>query len=100
MLKKNADIVIYFIKIHQLMTEESLSDYLSLITNQKQEQINRLKNIHDRKMKYCSEIFIKCILSKLLNIPNTCIKFEKNAFGKVSIKDHFQLHFNISYSKC
>lgn len=72
---------------------ESLMDYAS----EKKEKLNRYHRKEDRIRGLLGELLIHKIISEVLNIPHSNLKFMTNAYGKPFVNE-CELEFNLSHS--
>lgn len=69
-----------------------------LISPEKRYKVERFVYKKDKLRILIGEILIRTMISKELEMNNSCIIFEKNKYGKPYIRDFQELNFNISYS--
>ncbi|WP_459500588.1 4'-phosphopantetheinyl transferase family protein [Bacillus sp. C1] len=88
---------IYAVKI--LNIEKERLDQLCLwIDLEKKCKIEKFINQKDSVRTLIGEILIRTIIAAELKIKNKDIKFQKNEYGKPSLKEYPEFHFNISHS--
>lgn len=79
------------------MSEEDFQKYYLLMTTQKQNRVNRLKNEIDRKRTVAGEMLTRKAISELCNISEEKIKFNVDSYGKPFVVN-LSVEFNISHS--
>lgn len=71
---------------------------ISLISKEKQKQIDRFRIDVDKKLSLYSEILIRMIICETLSIGNDQIVFGKNAYGKPHLIGYPDFYFNLSHT--
>ena len=91
------------IKIYAIKTKEKNNDCifnkcLTFLSDEKRCEIRKYHNPMDAQRALLSDILIRTIICKSTNIKNSDIIFLKNKYGKPSLVNHPNFHFNISHS--
>ncbi|WP_291560032.1 MULTISPECIES: 4'-phosphopantetheinyl transferase family protein [unclassified Clostridium] len=89
---------IYAVKISD-MGEEKLYKLCLMVGSEKKYKIEKFINKKDKIRSLIGEVLIRTIIAEELDITNKCLKFERNQYGKLYLKDHPQFNFNISHSE-
>lgn len=85
--------------IKQDIDDNKINEFLKLISNEKLDKINRYKFREDYLRSLYGDILVRSEIMKQLKVPNSCIKFKLNEYGKPSIEGYDNLFFNISHSE-
>ncbi|GAA0120809.1 MULTISPECIES: 4'-phosphopantetheinyl transferase superfamily protein [Clostridium] len=88
---------IYIVKISDV-SEEQLNKLYLLIDSDKKHKIKKFINKEDKIRSLIGEILIRTLIIEEFKIDNSCIKFEKNQYGKPYLSEHPDFYFNISHS--
>ena len=75
------------------------NDLLNLVSNERQEKINKFRFGIDRKLSLYSELLVRYQACKELNLLNKEIVFKKNINRKPFILGHSEFQFNISHTR-
>ena len=90
---------ICFLILNERTEFEQYKSLLSLVPAKNLEKINALKLDAAQKLRLFSDIFLRYVISKNLNIKNKDIGFSYNEYGKPSLVGYPQFHFNISHTR-
>lgn len=90
-------IEIYFVKVDHLAYRNH-AKIKSYISGEKQQKIQRFRNIHDALLSICGELLIRSLLINRYKIKNSDIHISKNKYGKPFIRGIENFSFNISHS--
>jgi len=74
-------------------------EFLSLVSNERQERINKFRFVIDRKLCLYSELLVRNQACKELGISNEEIIFERNKSGKPFLLNYPKFQFNISHTR-
>lgn len=85
--------------IKQDIDDNKINEFLKLISNEKLDKINKYKFREDYLRSLYGDILVRSEIMKQLKVPNSCIKFKLNEYGKPSIEGYDNLFFNISHSE-
>jgi 4'-phosphopantetheinyl transferase len=77
---------------------DSLSKYLSLVSDKKQKRLMRYRFIEDVKRSLFGELIVRWEYMNKLGIKNKHIVFETNEYGKPFVRGINNFHFNITHS--
>lgn len=91
------EIEIYALKIEDLECD-LFKKLLVYISSEKRIRIKKYRRVKDKYKALLSELLIRYIIIKKLNICNDNIKFNKGEFGKPFLEDIPNFYFNISHS--
>lgn len=72
---------------------------MHFVSNEKQQQIVKFRFDIDKKLSLYSEIIVRQLACKELNIENEDLIFDRNEFGKPYLIDYPEFHFNISHTR-
>ncbi|SFL37565.1 4'-phosphopantetheinyl transferase [Gracilibacillus orientalis] len=88
---------IYLVKITSLADGE-LSNLYPLMDSEKSKRVQRFIKSEDKLRTTVGEVLIRYLIMGKIGIENKEIYFEKNLYGKPSLKGFPSFHFNISHS--
>lgn len=71
---------------------------LSLVDEKRRERILKFKFNNDAQRSLLGDMMLRFIISQKLNLDNDKINFTISDKGKSSLKDHPELHFNVSHA--
>lgn len=71
--------------------------YTSMLSPERKVRVNRAPT-HYKPVLVFSELLIRSVASKILNIDFNKIRIDTNSYGKPFLPDYPQLHFNVSHS--
>lgn len=91
------EIEIYALKIEALESD-LFNKLLTCINAEKRMRIKKYRRMKDKYEALLSELLIRYIIIKKLNICNYSIKFNKGEFGKPFLENISDFYFNISHS--
>ncbi|WP_234121287.1 4'-phosphopantetheinyl transferase family protein [Clostridium hydrogenum] len=89
---------VYAINIDNKLSEVLKEKFLSYISLEKKDKINRFRNEKDMLRGLISDVLIRGIICSKLQMKNYEIIYEYNKYGKPTIKNNPNFHFNISHS--
>ncbi len=92
-------IKLYYVELNDVVDAEVFKQLLTFVSKNKYEQIKRFHFDIDKKLSLYSEILVRTIVYKELNIFNREIIFYKNKYGKPYLKNHSDFHFNLSHTR-
>lgn len=90
---------LYFSELTPQLESETFNRLLGSVPNEKRLKISRYRFDIDKKLSLYSEILLRSLISRNLNIKNNNIKLDKDGLGKPHLKSHPDFHFNISHTK-
>lgn len=90
---------IYYTEITDVVDAGEISQFSTFFTEKRTKQINLLYFDRDKKLSLLSELLVRVIICKTLNICNNEITFEKNKYGKPYLLKYCDFQFNISHAK-
>lgn len=91
--------LLYNVKINDLVNTEKFNELLDLVSKEKQEEINHFRFHIDKKLSLYSNVLVRILIRKFLNINNSHIVFQKNGYGKPLLMNYADFHFNISHTR-
>ncbi|NQX86422.1 MAG: 4'-phosphopantetheinyl transferase superfamily protein [Flavobacteriaceae bacterium] len=89
---------IYCIHIDIALDKIKYNDFIPYISPEKRAKINRYKNEIDKIRSLFGDLIIRYILCKYYGFHNNEVNYEYEELGKPYLKNHKNLHFNISHS--
>ncbi len=92
-------IKLYYAELNDVLDAEVFKRLISFVSINKYEQIKRFHFDIDRKLSLYSEILVRTIAYKELNILNREIIFCRNKYGKPYLKSYPDFHFNLSHTR-
>jgi len=72
--------------------------FMNVITQERKDRINRTRKLSDSKQFLMSEVLVRFLAIKELNIKNDAIKFGQLEYGKPYLIDYPEFQFNVSHS--
>ncbi len=88
---------IYILKVPSEISIQLFSRLMEKISEERQEQINRLQFSKDKYLSLFSELIIRMHIQKMNLSPNAEIKFFRTEYGKLKVELD-KMHFNVSHS--
>lgn len=79
------------------ISEASFSLLLNCVSAERRKKIIHIRNLEDKKNSLISELLIRYVLRSEYDIKEDTL-FDKSVNGKPFLKNHSNLHFNISHS--
>jgi 4'-phosphopantetheinyl transferase len=92
------NIKIYFTEISEKENVE-MTDFMQLVSTEKQERLNRYHFQMDRKLSLYAELIVRQQAMFLLGLDNNELEFGVKKHGKPFLQRHTSFHFNISYTR-
>lgn len=91
------------IEIHAILIDKKIEQgqfnkLLNFLPEEKQNKIKKFYKIEDAQRALFSDVLLRILINKRLNIKNNEINFYANKFGKPFLKNNNNFHFNISHS--
>jgi len=91
---------LYFIEINEEIDFRQYNQYLKILLPDKQALIKSLRYEIDKKLSLISEMFVRYIVWKILEVNNSDIILSKNNYGKPFLVGFPDFQFNISHTRC
>ena len=89
---------IYFTEISEKENVE-MTDFMQLVSTEKQERLNRYHFQMDRKLSLYAELIVRQQAMFLLGLDNNELEFGVKKHGKPFLQGHTSFHFNISHTR-
>ena len=89
----------YYTKISPAIVADKFEWLMSFLPKEKQKQITLFQNDIDKKLSLYSDILVRLITIKTLNICNKKIVFGKNQYGKPFLLGTHDFSFNLSHTR-
>lgn len=86
----------YYLNFASLRSEEAISNYINEVTPERKARIETTKRLETKASLLGAGLLLKAVLKKEYGLSD--FEIETNEFGKPFIKDHSDLHFNLSHS--
>ena len=99
MLDKLDKILLYFVELDESIPFDQYSDLLSLLSKEKQEQIQKFHFEVDKKLSLLSDVLVRYVACNLLGVSNVDLLFQKNEYGKPHLVGIDNFHYNISHTR-
>jgi len=80
------------------LPEVVFSQYLQKLPEANQKRIKAFLRQEDKTRALVGQIMIRNAILDKLNIPNSTIRFEYNAYGKPALPGYPEFHFNLSHA--
>lgn len=90
---------LYFIEISEEIGFDKYEQYLKLLLPEKKALVHRFKFEIDKKLSLISDVFVRYIVCKVLDVNNSDIILKKNSFGKPFLEGFPDFQFNISHTR-
>lgn len=90
---------LYFIEVDDLNNFVEYDEFMDFLSPEKQMQINKFRFDIDKKLGLFSDLLVRYIACKLLNLSNNELLFNKNAYGKPYLLGFPDFQFNISHTR-
>ena len=78
---------------------DSLKKYMSLVSKQRQDKVNRQKNEAKRHQALFAAVMLRAILCENLKLKNSELQFGISSYGKPYLLNENLLHFSISHTE-
>ena len=91
-------IEIALVQIPNSISDRDYRYLLSKVSASRRERINKFVRQEDANRSLIGESLVRAMACAKLNVPNECIHFKENAFGKPAIVGWDDFHFNCSHS--
>lgn len=89
---------VHAVNINHNLSKSGIDYLLSFVSAEKQEIISKYHKKEDAKRALISDVLLRRIICSDLGIENKDIVFDRNEYGKPSLKDYPDYYFNISHS--
>ncbi|MPQ34060.1 4'-phosphopantetheinyl transferase superfamily protein [Clostridium estertheticum] len=89
---------VYSINIDSQIAIEEYEYYITFLSKEKRERLQRYYFQEDKRRSLYGEIMIRSLINERLGIDNANIIFSCNTFGKPYLIGYPNFHFNISHS--
>lgn len=90
---------LYFIELSEYENFTEYERYIKLLSLDKQTQVYKFRFEIDRKLSLLSDLFVRYLVCKILNLNNADLAFCKNAYGKPYLAGFPDFQFNISHTR-
>lgn len=90
---------VYFIEVDEQTSFSAYEKYMSLLSEEQKQKINRRKAEMAKKLSLISMVFVRLKASEILGVKNDDLQFSHNEFGKPYLVNHQNFYFNISHTK-
>ncbi|NLL39166.1 MAG: 4'-phosphopantetheinyl transferase superfamily protein [Clostridiales bacterium] len=90
---------LYFAELSSEIDTDLFSNLLGFVSHEKKRKILRLRFDIDKKLSLYSEVLVRCLACRTLNIENSHIMFMRRETGKPFLKGYPEFHYNISHTK-
>ena len=89
----------YFINLNYADNFNKYEKFVKYTSLEKQAQIFKLHFEIDAKLSLLSDLFVRCLAYKALNVKNDSLIIKKNNYGKPYFVEIQDFHFNISHTR-
>lgn len=89
---------VYAVNVNQDMNRLMYNHFMTFLSEDKRERINKYHKIDDAKRTLMADILVRTIICANLEIKNKDIYFDKNQYGKPFLRHFKDFHFNVSHS--
>ncbi len=89
---------VYGLSLTEDMEKTRFNELLEFVDAEKKDRIGRFLRYEDAQRALLADLLIRNVLCRKLKVPNSCINFDKNEYGKPFLKNYTGVHFNISHS--
>lgn len=89
----------YFMEVEDCHDISHMSEFMPLISFEKQDRVSRMLFEMDRKLEVYSEVLLRTLICESLHVANRDIVFGKNEHGKPYLVNSPDYHFNISHTR-
>ncbi len=86
----------YYLNFSSLRSEEAIEKYITTVTSDRQERIRTTKRIETKASLLGAGMLLRSVLQKEYGLADFTL--ETNEFGKPFVKEHPEIHFNLSHS--
>jgi 4'-phosphopantetheinyl transferase len=90
--------MIYTFSIHESISEETISKWLTYVTSERREQLIRFRFREDFLRSLVGEAMVRTIISEKVGIAPEILKIARTEQSKPFLQDYPDVHFNISHS--
>lgn len=88
----------YAINTKEIVSLNDVTEYLSIISDERRQRITRFYFIKDKIHSLFAEIILRYALCERYGFSNEYIKFYYSEYGKPYLLDHNDVYFNLSHS--
>jgi 4'-phosphopantetheinyl transferase len=88
----------YITFIDRDLTEREYRSLLPYVSPEKRERIMKYRNFADKQRSLLGDLLARSALAELLSIRPEELAFSTSRYGKPELRDHRNIHFNISHS--
>ena len=86
------------LKVIPDLTRDQYEILLSLVSSEKQKQINQLCFFRDRQNSLLGDILARVEICRITGLSNSQLEFAVNPYGKPFLVNNPQTHYNISHT--
>lgn len=79
--------------------ESEMNQYMHYLSHEKQNQIESFLFDIDKKLSLLSDLFVRSIACKVLNLKNNDLVFSKDKYGNPSLQGFPKFQYNVSHTK-
>ncbi|MCL6454188.1 MAG: 4'-phosphopantetheinyl transferase superfamily protein [Alicyclobacillus sp.] len=72
--------------------------FLEFLSEDKQKRVSRCMHPMTRRQVLVADLFVRAVLGRHLNVTNRQLAFERNEYGKPSLRGISHVHYNVSHS--
>lgn len=92
-------ISLYFMNTDHQADQKIFYHLTSLLTVERKDQVFKLRFNVDRNLRICSDILLRCLICKILQVKNKDLIYLLNDYGKPYLANYPQLQYNCSHTK-
>lgn len=89
---------IYGIQLYRLIDHSTFKRLIASVSKERRKKVQRLRRSKDAQRVLFSEVLIRYVLMKKLNLSNTELSFHINDYGKPFLVNRRDFYFNVSHS--
>lgn len=89
---------LYMVDIRESILPEQYKEWLLKISVEQRMRVEKFRYVEDAKRTLYGDILIRYLIGQKLNLKNTNIQIQRNAYGKPFLKGYPIFHYNISHS--
>ena len=86
----------YYLNFSSLRSEDAIEKYMQAVTPERRDRIQTTKRIETKASLLGAGLLLKGVLKQEYGLSDFAL--ETNEFGKPFLKDHHEIHFNLSHS--
>lgn len=98
-MQSHKSVYLYVLNIKNIVSVNEVRYFIHIISEDRRERINRLLFVKNKIQSLFAEIILRYALWEQYKLSDLELKFEQLEYGKPSLANYKEIHFNLSHSR-